>query len=272
MPELPEVETIVGDLAPLIVGARIIRVRIRDPLLVSFPSRTGFNRRLTGGIIQGISRRGKYIEIKLEQGLMWLVHLRMTGRLQAGQTIEERHRRGRFTLDNGVILHYFDLRRFGQMWAFWPGEEGNLGGYCRLGPEPLSPKFDGSWLATEFAHRKAPVKSLLLDQGIVAGLGNIYTDEALFRAGIDPGRGGCSLTASDCQNLAEAIKGVLAQAIGGRGTTFRDYRSGRGTAGEYQRQLRVYGRAGQPCSCCGRVLEKIRLGGRGTVYCPHCQD
>lgn len=271
MPELPEVQTIVSDLAPLLTGARILRVQVWDSLLVRFPEGEDFNRRLTGSIIRAMTRRGKYIVIGLDQDLTWLVHLRMTGRMLARLEQGERHLRAQFTLDNGICLSYCDLRRFGDMWAFFPGEEEHLGGFQTLGPEPLSEAFNRDWLMTTFAGRKAAVKALLLNQCIVAGLGNIYVDEALFMAGIHPARPGCSLTPEECGTLVEAVKTIIQRAIFGRGTTFRDYRSGLGTAGEYQQLLQVYGRKGEPCANCGGMLESNRIGGRTTVYCPRCQ-
>lgn len=271
MPELPEVETIVSDLAPLLTGARIIRAQVWDPRLVRFPGAEDFNRRLTGRIIRGMRRRGKYVVIELDQGLTWLVHLRMTGRLLTRLEPGERHLRAQFTMDNGICLSYCDLRRFGDMWAFFPGEEEHLGGFQTLGPEPLGTEFNPDWLLTAFAGRKAAVKALLLNQCIVAGLGNIYADEALFLAGIHPGRQGCSLTAEECGTLAESVKTVIRGAISGRGTTFRDYRSGLGTRGNYQQRLQVYGRAGEPCARCGETLERMRVGGRTSVFCPQCQ-
>lgn len=271
MPELPEVETIVRDLAPVLTDRQIVGVQVWDPLLIRFPQREDFHRRLTGRIIRRLSRRGKYILASLSGGVTLLVHLRMTGRLLTRLPQGERHQRAAFDLDDGSRLWYCDLRRFGDMWAFWPGEEDKLGGFADLGPEPLGEDFNGHWLAEKFANRKAPVKSLLLDQSLVAGLGNIYVDESLFRAGIHPGRAGASLSRKECQVLAASVKDVLSRAIHGRGTTFRDYRSGLGTAGEYQHQLQVYGRAGQPCPGCGQPLFKLRIGGRTTVCCPHCQ-
>ncbi len=271
MPELPEVETIVSDLAPLLTGARIIRVQVWDPRLVHFPGAEDFNRRLTGRIIRGMRRRGKYVVIEPDQGLTWLVHLRMTGRLLTKLEPGERHLRAQFTMDNGICLSYCDLRRFGDMWAFFPGEEEHLGGFQTLGPEPLGTEFNPDWLLAAFADRKAAVKALLLNQRIVAGLGNIYADEALFLAGIHPARPGCSLTPVECGTLAESVKTVIRGAISGRGTTFRDYRSGLGTRGNYQQRLQVYGRAGEPCARCGETLERMRVGGRTSVFCPQCQ-
>jgi formamidopyrimidine-DNA glycosylase len=271
MPELPEVETIVRDLAPRLTGRMIVGVQVWDPLLVRFPQGEDFNRRLTGRIIRSVTRRGKYILATLSGGLTLLVHLRMTGRLLTKLPQGERRQRAAFDLDDGSRLWYCDLRRFGDMWAFWPGEEDQLGGFVDLGPEPLAADFNADWLRDRFTKRKAPVKSLLLDQSLVAGLGNIYVDESLFEAGIHPGRTGASLSSKECRALAAAVKDVIARAIQGRGTTFRDYRSGLGTAGEYQHQLQVYGRAGQPCPGCGELLLKRRIGGRTTVFCPHCQ-
>lgn len=272
MPELPEVETIVADLAPTLTGARITGVLVQDPRLVRFPGGEDFNRRLTGRVILGMKRRGKYIVFELDQGLTWLVHLRMTGRLLTRLAPEERHLRARFCLDTGRSLYYCDLRRFGGMWAYWPGEEEGLGGFPALGPEPLSSGFDGDWLVRRLAGRQGPLKALLLDQGVVAGLGNIYTDEALFQAGLSPKRPGGSLSAQECGALARAVKDVLARAIRSRGTTFRDYQTGLGTPGRHQDELAVYGRGGQPCRHCGKPLEKARVGGRTTVFCPGCQE
>lgn len=271
MPELPEVETIVRDLAPVLIGRRITRVQVWDPLLVRYPLQEDFNRRLLGRTFKDLRRRGKYIVASLDQNLTLLVHLRMTGRLLSQLPQGERHERAHFNLDDGD-LYYCDLRRFGDMWAFWPGEEEKLGGYSQLGPEPLSDQFNGDYLERALEKRKAPIKSLLLDQRVVAGLGNIYVDEALFLAGILPSKGGGSLDPSQREELASAVKAVITQAIQGRGTTFRDYRSGLGTAGEFQHLLQVYGRAGQPCNQCGQPLERGRFAGRTTVYCLNCQS
>lgn len=271
MPELPEVETIVNDLRPVLEGRQIIGLHVNDPLLVRFPQREDFHRRLMGRIIIALTRRGKYIAGQLNGGLTWLIHLRMTGRLLTGLTPGEKYQRARFNFDDGSELWYCDLRRFGDMWAFWPGEEEHLGGFVSLGPEPLSGEFNRRWLSRALAGRKASIKALLLNQAIVAGLGNIYVDEALFRAGIFPGASGGSLSDDQCDSLVVAVKEVLSAAIEGRGTTFRDYRSGLGTAGLFQDRLQVYGRGGLPCLICGSALEKVREGGRTTVYCPRCQ-
>lgn len=271
MPELPEVETIVRDLHPALTGQRIIGVQIWDRRLPRFPSEEDFRRRLLGRNIKNLQRRGKYIVAELDGGLTWLTHLRMTGRLLLALPEGERHQRAAFALDGGGDLWYCDLRRFGGMWVFWPGEEENLGGYGHLGPEPLSSEFSPAGLRAALAGRKAPIKALLLNQSIIAGLGNIYADEALFAAGIAPARPGGSLDPSECAVLVAAVREVLTEAIGSRGTTFRDYRSGLGTTGQYQGHLRVYGRAGQLCTACGAVLERQRWGGRTTVFCPNCQ-
>lgn len=272
MPELPEVETIVRDLAPFLLNRRIVRVKVWDPLLVRYPGRQDFNRRLTGRIILDWGRRGKYIVGRLSGGLTLLIHLRMTGRLLLNLAPGEKYQRAALDLDDGARLWYCDLRRFGDMWAYWPEEEEHLGGFNALGPEPLSPVFNSRWLAQRLAGRKAPIKALLLDQSLVAGLGNIYVDEALFLAGIFPGRPGGSLGPRELDALAASVKEVLTRAIEGRGTTFRDYRRGLGTPGEFQHQLQVYGRSGQPCLRCGEMLARMRAGGRTTVYCPRCQQ
>jgi formamidopyrimidine-DNA glycosylase len=272
MPELPEVQTIVRDLAPLVTGRRITQVQVLDPLLVRFPDREEFARRLTGTKITEISRRGKYIVISTDEELTWLIHLRMTGRLTPNLDAGERHLRASFTLEDGQIIYYCDLRRFGDMWAWYPGEDARLGGYALLGPEPLHQDFCPTWFGQVLKQRKAPIKGLLLDQKVVAGLGNIYVDEALFLAGIDPRRTGSSLTEEEQARLCQAVRGVLGNAIEARGTTFRDYRTGLGDSGGFQFSLNVYGRGGQDCRACGGELSRERIAGRTTVWCSRCQS
>lgn len=271
MPELPEVETIVTDLRPRLQGRKVLRAEVSDPLLVRFPPKGQFEARLPGRAIEAISRRGKYIVIGLEGRLTWLIHLRMTGRLLLALPPGEAHARARFDLAGGSVLWYCDLRRFGDMWAWFPGEDANLGGFLHLGPEPLSSDFSARWLCSVAATRRTAVKNLLLDQRVVAGLGNIYADEALFAAGIHPGTPSNSLSLRQYKALCQAVKDVLQAAIQGRGTTFKDYRNGLGAAGGYQHSLQVYGRRGQLCLCCKTPLAGCKIGGRSTVYCPHCQ-
>ncbi|MTI96219.1 MAG: bifunctional DNA-formamidopyrimidine glycosylase/DNA-(apurinic or apyrimidinic site) lyase [Firmicutes bacterium] len=271
MPELPEVQTVVADLEPHLIGRRVESVTVDDPLLVRFPQQAEFCRRLEGKEILTVTRRGKYIVIGLEQQLTWMIHLRMTGRLLLNLAKEEKYLRAWFRLDDGTTVWYCDLRRFGDMWAWYPGEETQLGGFIDLGPEPLADDFCSTWLLGRAANRRAPVKTLLLDQRVVAGLGNIYVDEALFLAGIDPRRPASSISAAEAETLCLTIREVLSGAISARGTTFRDYRSGRGTSGEYQQKLNVYGRSGEPCRECGARLASVRIGGRSSVYCPRCQ-
>lgn len=271
MPELPEVETIVNDLRPRLLGRRVETARVLDQLLIRFPRPREFTSRLVGRTIHSLSRRGKYIVIGMDCHLTWLVHLRMTGRMLLALSPGERYVRARFKFDDGTVLWYCDLRRFGDMWAWHPGEDACLGGYLLLGPEPLDSGFSPRSLQDAAAKRRTAVKNLLLDQRVVAGLGNIYADEALFAAGIHPNTPAYALTRRQCEKLCRGVQEVLLAAIEGRGTTFRDYRSGRGDAGRYQHSLRVYGRRGQPCVRCGTLLEGRKIGGRSTVFCPVCQ-
>ena len=270
MPELPEVETIVRELQPRLQGRTIVQACVWDELLVRFPSTVEFQKRLLRRI-ESVGRRGKYIVMNLEGQLTWLIHLRMTGQLLVRQPEDTPHLRARFDMDDGSWLWYLDVRRFGDMWAFLPGEDARLGGFVALGPEPLGPEFSGQWLYQRGRCRRIPLKCLLLDQKVVAGLGNIYADEALFVAGINPCLPASALAPEHYEALAQAIKGVIAAAVKSRGTTFRDYRTADGKSGDYQQRLSVYGRKGQHCRRCGDLLTGTTLAGRSTVFCPRCQ-
>ncbi len=270
MPELPEVETIVRELQPRLQGREVVQATVWDELLVRFPGISEFQKRLLRRI-DSVSRRGKYIVINMENRLTWLIHLRMTGKLLVQQPDDTRHLRAKFCLDDGSGLWYVDMRRFGDMWGFYPGEDACLGGFASLGPEPLESGFSAQWLQQQGVRRNIAIKSLLLDQKVVAGLGNIYADEALFVAGINPGMQASSLSQDQYVALTGAIKDVITAAVEARGTTFRDYRTADGQSGSYQQRLLVYARKGQDCCRCGAALAGLRLGGRSTVFCPHCQ-
>jgi formamidopyrimidine-DNA glycosylase len=286
MPELPEVETIRRGLAPVLAGARLTRAEARRPDL-RFPFPEGFGQRLTGARIERLERRAKYLLAPLDRGETLVTHLGMTGRFEVAgagaptrpgafalaQAPDPRHAHVVFETDAGARITFYDARRFGYMDLIATDALADHPWFRGLGPEPLGPDFDAAYLKRAFAGRRAPVKALLLDQRIVAGLGNIYVCEALFRAGIDPERPAGELTPRRLAPLARTIRAVLGEAIEAGGSTLRDYASAEGTLGYFQHRFQVYGREGEPCAkpgCRGRV-ERIVQSGRSTFACSRCQ-
>lgn len=269
MPELPEVETIVRDLQRPLAGATIRGVDILSESAIAVPTAAEFAAKLPGRRIQGVDRRGKFIILRLEPGVL-LVHLRMTGRLllatNGAEEADPPHLRVALQLDRGRLL-FVDTRKFGRLYL---AADANafLGS---LGAEPLDPAFTPTALGDCLQGRRACVKSILLDQRVVAGIGNIYADEALFAAGISPARAAGTLSEAEVEALHSAIRSELQRGIHHRGTTFSDYRDAHGRRGGHREFLRVYGRAGQPCSQCGAEIQRSRLGGRSSHYCPRCQ-
>ena len=273
MPELPEVETVRRQLEPVLVGRRFDRVEINDPRLVRPVEPAALAAELEGERVAEVDRRGKYLIFRFESGRVLLVHLRMTGSFRHrrnGVGEDDPHRRAVVRLDDGSDVAYRDVRRFGT-WLLVEPEE--LEPYLaeRLGEEPLLIEFTPARLARRLAGRRAPIKAALLDQRTLAGLGNIYVDEALWRARIHPKRPARDLDANDVRRLHGAIRRVLQTAIERRGSTLRDYSTPRGRRGSMQREFKVYGRMNEACERCGTPIEKTRAGGRGTWYCPHCQ-
>jgi formamidopyrimidine-DNA glycosylase len=273
MPELPEVETIRRRLAPVLEGATIERAEIVDPRLTRPIDPGVVAGALVGERIVALDRRGKYLLWRLSSGRTLVVHLRMTGSLRHaadGELPEDVHRRATLALDTGAAVGYRDVRRFGT-WELL--EEDHLRPYldARLGPEPLAGSFTASRLATLAAGRTTPVKAFLLDQRRIAGVGNIYADEALWRAQIHPLRPAGELAAVEVARLHRALRGVLRKGIERQGSTLRDYVTPDGDGGAMQHEFHVYGRLGEPCDRCGRPIERIVVGGRGTWFCPHCQ-
>jgi formamidopyrimidine-DNA glycosylase len=291
MPELPEVETVVRDLRPQLTGRRIQSLQLtRDPAVqarvVRYPSATKFVRRLRGRTIKTVLRRGKYIVMPLEPaptgtfapngalGDQVIVHLGMTGHLRVWEPEEApvKHTHFRAVLDSGLELRYDDPRQFGRLVIGTMDELIAARAFPRrLGPEPIH----GDLTEAEFERlvkaRRRPVKSALLDQSFLAGVGNIYADEACFRAGIRPSRWTHRLTVRERRALYEAIQYVLENSIAARGSSIINYVDGFGLRGSNQEKLLVYGRSGEPCLRCGTPLLGTRLAGRGTVYCRKCQ-
>lgn len=272
MPELPEVETIRRSLSQHILHLSIDEVVLRWPGAVEGYEGKSFEETVKGLKIQSIERRGKYLLFTLEKGWSFIAHMRMTGRLvyHANSQEPEKHTHVVLKLSSGEI-HFTDTRKFGRLQLV--RTEGRLRqpSLARLGPEPLEEGFSPEELGRRLAPRKLAIKAALLDQALVAGVGNIYADEALFRAGIAPERSANTLTPEEVEKLYTAICEVLQEGIAANGTSFRDYQDANGEKGAFQKELKVYGRGGEACRCCGETLERIRLGGRSTVFCPRCQ-
>lgn len=271
MPELPEVETIRRDLLPLLKGRTIRSAWVSEsaPRLVQLLAREEFERLLPGHRIEDVARRGKYLVLELDRGMLWVVHLRMTGRLRhsSAECGDDPYLRAKFSLDDGTWLCFNDVRKFGMMWLV---DDWTLV-HAGLGPEPLEAEFGTEAFARALKLRSAPVKSLLLDQKVLAGVGNIYADEALFAAGIDPRKPGSKISRPKAARLHDAIIAVLNEALGDRGSSFRDYVDGQGNEGRHQLKVKVYQREGQPCYACGTPVRRVVLGGRSTHFCPRCQ-
>lgn len=271
MPELPEVETIRRQLEPLVRGRRLEAVEVLDPLWAVPASPAEVDATCAGRRIEGIGRRGKYLVFELEGGRRLVLHLRMTGRLLAGGGPPPRHLRARLLVEGGPELRFADPRRFGRGLAFESPEP--AGAYLaeRLGVEPLSGELTAATLAALAAGRRTPLKSFLLDQRRVAGLGNIYADEALFRAGLHPLSPAGSMRAEHCERLRAGIVAALEAGLAGGGASIGDYLDARGERGSMQDELLVHRREGLPCPACGGPIRRIRLAGRSTYFCPACQ-
>ncbi len=273
MPELPEVETIRSRLEPVLAGRRFERVVILDPLLTRPKPPATVAAALEGERVAAVRRRGKYLIFAFSSGRHLLVHLRMTGSFRHGANgslEDDPHRRAVVSLDDGSDVSYRDVRRFGTWAVLEPGE---LDGYLegKLGAEPLEHGFSATVLARALAGRRAPVKAVLLDQRTVAGVGNIYADEALWLSGIHPARPAGGLDGEEVAALHRGVRRALRVGIARQGATLRDYRDPDGGAGAMQDELRVYGRDGKPCPRCKASVAKTRVAGRGTWFCPACQ-
>jgi formamidopyrimidine-DNA glycosylase len=272
VPELPEVETVRRQLVPVLEGRRFEQVEILDGRLTRPLDPIVVAAELIGERIERLERRGKYLIVRFESGRSLLIHLRMTGSLRHGpaEGAADPYVRAVVRLDDGSDVLYRDVRRFGTWLLLEPGE---LEPYldARVGGEPLAGDFTPAVLAAALGRRKAPLKAALLDQRTVAGVGNIYADEALWRAELHPLREAGSLSGPETTRLRDAVVAALAAGIERQGATLRDYRQPNGAEGTMQHEFKVYGRAGEPCERCGTPIEKIRVAGRGTWYCPSCQ-
>ena len=287
MPELPEVETVRRGLAPTLVEARFARVEQRRPDL-RFPFPDDFVARLTGARVGSLDRRGKYILSPLDTGETLIVHLGMTGRFkienQASTDVPgvfahaapeaAAHAHVVFETDRGARITFFDARRFGFMDIARTDALGDYPAFAAMGPEPLGPAFDVDYLAARLTGRRQSIKAMLLDQSTVAGLGNIYVNEALHRVRIDPRVEAGTIGRVKLKRLVSAVRAVLDEAIEAGGSTLRDYAGADGAPGYFQHVFRVYGRAGEPCSArgCKGVVERVVQNGRSTFFCEGCQS
>jgi formamidopyrimidine-DNA glycosylase len=273
MPELPEVETVRRSLLDRVVGARIESVTFREfPGVVGAIDPAAFRQLVIGERFHHIDRRGKHLWLAFEEGGGLFIHLMMTGQLLLLRPADDqvRFEHLRVGLDNGWFLAYADQRKFGRVLRLtdeeWSEKEG------RIGPEPLEPAFTSDFLFAHTRNRSSPIKAFLLDQHRVAGIGNIYADEALYRAGVHPARAAGSLDAAESKALHAAVRAVLSEGLQRRGTTLSDYRDANGDAGTNAANLRVYGRGGTGiCGKCGTELVRLVIAGRGTHLCPTCQ-
>jgi formamidopyrimidine-DNA glycosylase len=273
VPELPEVETVRQQLAPALTGRTFEHVDILDSRLVRPFEPIEIAAELQGETVASLDRRGKYLIVRFESGRALLIHLRMTGSLRhaPGGTLEDDpHRRAVVRLDDGSDVAYRDVRRFGTWLLLEPDE---LPAYLaeRLGAEPLERAFTARVLAKRLEGRRAPLKAALLDQRTLAGMGNIYVDEALWRARLNPLRPAGEVAEEELPVLVRAIRDALRAGIARQGATLRDYATPNGGTGRMQHEFKVYGRGDEPCLRCGTPIAKTRVGGRGTWYCPSCQ-
>jgi formamidopyrimidine-DNA glycosylase len=270
MPELPEVETVVRDLRPLLAGRTVRAVRAGRRQLRT-PWRPNWNAKIAGRALGGVDRRGKWILLALAGGGTLLVHLGMTGQLTVRDGAEpiETHTHLRFELDDGRELRFRDVRRFGSATLFESAEALAAHLDARLGPEPFG--LDSDYFHSHLKATARCVKAVLLDQTVLAGVGNIYADESLFRAGVHPGRRANTMTRTRSEALRLAVEAVLTHAIAGRGSTIRDYVGGSGLKGLFQNEFAVYGRTGEPCPACGAPIAVARHAGRSSHHCRRCQ-
>jgi len=273
MPELPEVESVRRQLEPALVGRRFERVSIDDVRLVRPYEPAEVAAELEGERVAAVERRGKYLVVRFESRRVLLIHLRMTGSLlhaPSGSLQDDPHRRAVVTLDDGSDVAYRDVRRFGTWLLLEPGEaEPYLG--ARVGDEPLDTLFTAARLGVRLAGRRTSLKAALLDQRTLAGMGNIYADEALWRAQLNPLRPAAGLDRAELRRLHRGIRSALEHGLARQGSTLRDYRLPDGSGGSMQNELRVYGRRDEPCDRCGTPIARTQVAGRTTWFCPTCQ-
>jgi formamidopyrimidine-DNA glycosylase len=273
MPELPEVETVKRSLTPYLKGKKIENVEMFFDGIIKYPTSASFRERIIGRTIIDLERRGKYLLFFLDEGLTLVIHLRMTGQLTvcSRNLPINKHTHLIFSLSSQQEWRFTDVRKFGLVYLVPTGDWKCIKGLKNLGYEPLAEEFTLQVLTKLLRGKKGKIKPFLLDQSKIAGIGNIYADEILFRAGLHPERTIKTLKTAEIKKLYQAIKLTLKEAVVYRGTSLRDYVDGRGEKGGFQERLKVYSRGGKLCYRCGTRLERIVVAGRGTVFCPCCQ-
>jgi len=275
MPELPEVETVRRGLAPAMEGHVLVQAKMHRPNL-RFPFPDGFGQRLIGKTVKSLSRRAKFLLITLDDGTILITHLGMSGSFRiyaAPPPPLDKHDHVVFSISNGFEIRYNDPRRFGFMDLTTEAEMAKHPMLAKIGPEPVHPGLSGPEMAGRLKGKAAPIKAALLDQSVIAGIGNIYASEALFIAGISPKRKANSVQGKRAEKLAAAIHEVLMKAIEAGGSSLRNHRQTSGELGYFQHSFQVYGRAGKPCSVCGPgvLVRKTTQSGRSTFFCSRCQ-
>jgi len=277
VPELPEVETYVRALEPLLTGKTILNAEVRWPRTIAVPDAARFTDLVRERRFSAFGRRGKYMLLGLDSGEILIVHLRMTGELRllppaasdsgSAANPPDKHTHVLFALDTGEELRFRDIRKFGRIWLV----EDAASVVGNLGPEPLEEGFVPQTLAEGLAGRKANIKALLLNQTVLAGVGNIYADESLFHARIDPRRAGGSLNFEEIERLYLALREVLIAGIENQGSSLQNYAPPTGAKGGFQEKFQVFRRGGEPCFCCGAPISRTVLSQRSTHFCPDCQ-
>lgn len=273
MPEMPEVEAVRRVLEPQLRGRRVASVAIAQPQIVAHPGPDGFASAVEGREIVSMGRRGKFLTMALGDGGTIVLHLRMTGHLLVlpANFPVQKHTHLVMGLSDGMEVRYVDPRRFGRFWYLAPGEEDAVTGMAKLGPEPLDAAFTGSYLKEKAGSRSKAVKEALHDQSVVAGIGNIYSDEILFKARIRPDTRCKDLSARLWNRLAREARAVIESSVAVNAMTPEEYREGMGEVFHNMEHVEVYGRAGEPCLRCGSTVRRMEIGGRGSYYCLRCQ-
>lgn len=273
MPELPEVETVRRIIGPQVKGQTVLSVQVFNEKVIAYPDRDTFASSLCGKTITAVGRRGKYLLFPLDNGDRLFLHLRMTGQLLVTPKDHpmEKHTHFAADLSSGKQLRYADVRRFGRFWYLKKDEPDGITGADKLGPEPDDPKLTASYLKEKLGGKMNPIKEMLHDQSVVAGIGNIYSDEILFASGIYPGKKCCCLTDAEWSILAEKIPETIAYYTEKNAISPEDYLKSQGKDYRNTPYLKVYGKSGEPCPVCGTILSGTRVRGRSSVYCTKCQ-
>ena len=273
MPELPEVETVKRVLEPQLAGRQIREVQLVNPQVIAFPDPESFSKEVCGKTIVGMGRRGKFLQMILGTGEHIVVHFRMTGclLLSDAEYPAEKHTHVVFVLDNGQVLRYSDQIRFGRLWLIADSTEYAVTGMDKLGLEPFDEGVTAAYLQERLSSRRISIKEGLLEQSVIAGIGNIYSDEILFACKIYPGKAANTLTSAQWRRLADQIPKTMEYYIETNAISPEDYLKGKGKDYRNTPYLNVYGQSGKPCPCCGTILARTVIGGRSSVYCVKCQ-